>query len=467
MISLTVRQLQEVTKGELLNQAEGIQSRKFTGVSVDSRTLVDGNLFMALPGENQDGHDFVGQALKKNAGAILVEKPKAGKILSEHKPEIPLISVSQTKPALENLARFYRQRFKLPVIAVTGSNGKTTTKEMLAHTLAKKFNVLKSPDSYNTLIGTSLTIFQLSEKTEMLVVEIGANQFGEIAHIAGLVSPSLAVILNIGPSHLEFFGSLEKVAQAKFELLEQLPKDNPVFLNMDDPLLSKRAKAEKHPVKTFAIEHEADFRAVQTIISGNGHIDFKVNQNQIRLNMLGRHNIYNALATYAVADHFHLSPPEIAKALESFRPASRRMEILESGGIKIINDSYNANPASMSAALTTLAETKTSGRKIAVLGDMLELGKESERFHRDTGRQVAELKIDYLLAVGELSKKIMEEAVSRKMNSKNVTTFPDAEKAGKALLKIVKPGDTVLLKGSRRMKLEQIAILLSKQHSHN
>jgi UDP-N-acetylmuramoyl-tripeptide--D-alanyl-D-alanine ligase len=265
------------------------------------------------------------------------------------------------------------------------------------------------------------------------------------------------VILNIGPAHLETFGSLENVAKAKFELLDRLPEDKPAFLNLDDPFLRKRASQEKHKVVSFALQTKADYQALDLLISGNGHIDFKVRHNLVRLNLLGRHNVYNALATYAVAESFGLSHQEIAQVLENYKPAHLRMEILETGGVKLINDSYNANPASVLAALESLMQTKTTGRRIAVLGDMLELGNEAKKLHEEIGKKAAESELDYLLTVGVLAEFIARSAEVNGFSKKKVKSFDNNQAAIEHLLEILKPGDTVLLKGSRRMRLEEIA----------
>ena len=274
--------------------------------------------------------------------------------------------------------------------------------------------------------------------------------------MAEIAQPTSAVILNIGPAHLETFGSLENVAKAKFELLDKLPEDKTAFLNLDDLILKKRASQEKHRVVSFALHNQADYQALDVIISGNGHIDFKVRHNLVRLNLLGRHNVYNALATYAVAEGFGMSHLEIARVLANYQPAHLRMETLEIGGVKIINDSYNANPASMLAALESLRQTKTAGKRIAVLGDMLELGNEAKKLHEEIGKKAAESELDYLLTVGVLAEFIARSAEVNGISKKRVKSFDNNQAAAGHLIEILKPGDTVLLKGSRRIKLEEI-----------
>jgi len=468
MISLTVDELIRQVKGELDNPKAEFLQREFRGVSIDSRMVTPGNLFVALTGENQDGHDFVSEAVTKKAAAVLVQKDRSQKIDLGRITQVPVIQVNDTRIALQELAYNYRRKFDLPVIGITGSNGKTTTKEMIAHVLETKYRVLKSQKSFNTLIGVPLTIFELSSQTEILVLELGTSQFGEIYKLAELAQPNLAVFLNIAPAHLENFGSLENVAKAKFELLEKLPADKPVFMNLDDRILCQRAAIEKHKVISYAIDNPADYQALDVIISGNGHLDFKVKQNSLRLNLLGRHNVYNALAAYAIGDYFKLSPQKISQALQDYHPAHLRMEIQEIRGAKIINDSYNANPASMLAALEALAVSRTSGRRIAVLGDMLELGKKSAELHQEVGQKIPQLKIDLLITVGEQAENLARGAVKNGMPAGAIRSLEDKKRAAQYLLSLIKPGDTVLLKGSRGMKMEEILKwLLPKESKEN
>lgn len=456
MISLTVSELINQVKGKLLNPSPEFLQKKFEGVSIDSRTVTAGNLFVALTGENQDGHDFILQAIEKKAAAVLVQKDRSQKIDSKKVSNAPIVQVEDTRLALQELAYHYRRKFDLPAIGITGSNGKTTTKEMIAQVLETKFRVLKSQKSFNTLIGIPLTIFELSSQTEILVLELGTSQFGEIYKLSELAQPNLAVFLNIAPAHLEYFGSLENVAKAKFELLEKLPTDKPVFVNLDDQILRQRAAIGKHKVISYAIDTPADYQALDVIISGNGHLDFRVKKNPLRLNLLGRHNVYNALVAYAVGDFFKLSPQQISQALQNYHPAHLRMEIREVRGARIINDSYNANPASMLAALEALAVSKTSGRRIAVLGDMLELGEKSAELHQEVGQKIPRLKIDLLITVGDQAEHLARGAVKNGMPAGAIRSLEDKKRAAQYLLSLIKPGDTVLLKGSRGMKMEEI-----------
>ena len=468
MISLTVSELIKQVKGKLLNPNPEFLQKKFEGVTIDSRTVAVGNLFVALTGEIRDGHDFVLQAIDKKAAAVLVQKNRSQKIDLGRITQVPVIQVNDTRIALQELAYNYRRKFDLPVIGITGSNGKTTTKEMIARVLETKYRVLKSQKSFNTLIGVPLTIFELSPQTEILVLELGTSQFGEIYKLAELAQPNLAVFLNIAPAHLESFGSLENVAKAKFELLEKLPGDKPVFINFDDQILRQRAATEKHKIISYAIDNPADYQALDVIISGNGHLDFKVKQNSFRLNLLGRHNVYNALAAYAIGDYLKLSPQKISQALQDYHPAHLRMEIQEIRGARIINDSCNANPASMLAALEALAVSNTSGRRIAVLGEMLELGEKSVELHQEVGQKIPQLKIDLLITVGDQAEHFARGAVQSGMPASAIRSLEDKKRAGQYLLSLIKPGDTVLLKGSRGMKMEEILKwLLPKESKEN
>ena len=457
MISLSVKELLQVVRGKLVKTVPDFLEKSFVGVSIDSRSLVKGNLFVGISGERNDGHDFVSQAVSRGAAVILIEESKTRKLDQTLLSNVPTIAVTDTRAALQELAGYYRRKFDLPVLAITGSNGKTTTKEMIAQVLETKYEVLKSQRSFNTLIGVPLTIFELSPQTELMVLELGTSQFGEIARLAELSRPTLGLILNIVPAHLETFGTLENVAKAKFELLDELPEKSPVFLNLDDAILRARASSEKHRIISFAWESAADYQAKEVAISDNGHIDFRVKENLVRLNLLGRHNIYNALAAYAVGEYFNVTPQAITQALEAYRPVHLRMEIQVVRGVKIINDCYNANPASMVSALESLQLTSTSGSRIAVLADMLELGDQAAELHSKIGQKVFELGIDYLVTVGELAENIAISALENGMAKSKVKSFKDKVEAGTFLLSLIQPGDTILLKGSRGMKMEELA----------
>jgi len=465
MIELKYKQLLDIVKGKPFPE-KPLEDLMLRGISIDSRKIELQNLFIAIEGEKFDGHDFIKQALDKGASCAIISEDRLSN------KEIPCLTstsgkravlVKDTRTALQNIARWYRDKFRVKVVGVTGTNGKTTTKEMIAEVLSRKYRVIRSEKSFNNQIGVPLTLLKITPETEVLVLELGMNQPGEIEILTKMVNPDIGLITNIGPAHLEFMGSLEKIAQAKFELLDNMDEKGKIVLNADDAWLSKRAKTEKRKVYTFGLEKKADFMAKNICQNGNGFFSFSVNDLiPINLKLLGKHNIYNALAAFSTGSILQVGNEEIKKALESYTPFQLRMELSEVDGIKILNDSYNANPTSMGMALETLKGMKTSGNKVAVLGDMLELGEKSLEFHKKIGVKVKECEIDYLFTFGGLSSGIAQGAKDKGFEKKNIFSFQDKKSLLENLLEILKPGDLVLFKGSRKMGLEEIVDGLKK-----
>jgi len=462
MIKASLKELARVLKGQLSGgQPEG--SSYIEGVCIDSRITQKGNLFVALQGEHHDGHDFVSEAAAKGASCAIVDEGRLKDKDEKSKQKIPFLAVEDTRKGLQDLARWYLKKFSLKTVAITGSNGKTTTKDMIASVLSQDYNVIKSPKSYNTQIGVPLTIFELDQDTEVLVLELGASMLGEIEGLTRLSQPDMGVITNISPAHLEFFGSFENVVRAKLELLDNMKDDKIAVLNSDDESLLARAKVEKKRVVTFGTQRKADFRADDVSFSDKGEVGFVINRKfPVRLKLVGRHNVYNALAAFAVASLWQVDPKRAVQALEGFTPPDLRMELEEFDGIKVLNDSYNANPASMENALETLRQIKTAGRRIAVLGDMLELGEKSQSLHQEVGNKVFDCGIDILVTVGGLSKWIARSAREKGLDNSSITSFEHKAEVSTFLRENLKPGDVVLVKGSRKMKLEDVVESLKK-----
>jgi UDP-N-acetylmuramoyl-tripeptide--D-alanyl-D-alanine ligase len=466
MIKLSLKELIQVTQGELLTKGFN-NSSYMEGVSIDSRTLKKGNLFVALEGENYNGHDFIPHVITAGVSCVLVKKAKVRNIDESIKGEIALIGVDDTRKALQDLGSWYRKKFSVKTVAITGSNGKTTTKDMTAEVLSTRYKVIKSPQSYNTRIGVPLTLFNLSSEVEVLVVELGASKLGEIEMLTRISLPDIGVITNITSAHLEFFGSFDNVIQAKFELLENMPQDKTAVLNIDDESLFNRMKREKKKVVTYGIDKKADFRAEDITFSDRGEVGFKINgKMRVQLKLVGKHNVYNALAAFAVGDLLGIDKERIAQVLRNFTSPHLRMEPVEFEGIRVINDSYNANPSSMENALNAIRQIKTSGRKVAVLGDMLELGEKSETFHRELGERVVESGIDLLITVGQLAKWIGRGAKKRGLENSSNKSFEDKGKVIQFLRQSLEPGDLVLVKGSRRLKLEDLVEDLRRIYSN-
>lgn len=434
-------------------QLVGILGRNLSpvGVSTDSRHLESGELFIALSGEHFDGHDYVASALARGASAAVVEAGRTGVLAGV---EGPLLVVKSALEALGQIAAHYRRRFELPVIGIAGSSGKTTTKDMVAAVLSKRYKVLKTVGTENNEIGVPKTLLQLTPEHEAVVLELAARKAGDIRYLCSIAQPTLGALLNIGTAHLEFFESVEGVAKAKGELLEYLDESSIALINADDRVVCQGVQRTKGRLLTFGFQCESKFRGEGLILDQKGCGHFLLHNFPIDLQIPGKHNAYNALAAAAIGIELGVASSQIQEALSSFRPPSRRSEVTCKNGVTIINDSYNANPNSMRAALDMLtAMTGTGGRKIALLGDMLELGELSPQLHADVGHQAAEV-VDILLAIGPHSQHIVEAAQAAGLT--RAYHFADKEQAVSYLTSELQPGDIFIAKASRGMGLWEV-----------
>ena len=469
MSLFTVEEILEVLSARLLaGRTPSCFKKRGKRVQTDSRLVGKGDLFVAFEGERFDGHAFVPTALSKGAVAAIVRESYQLSASPKRGAETPvLIGVKDTLAAYQQLATHHRSRFAIPVIAVTGSNGKTTTKEMVAHVVAQRWRTLKTEGNLNNRIGVPQTLFQLTARHQAAVIEMGVDRQGQTTRLCEIAKPTVGLITNIGPDHLEFFGSMEGSAQAKAELLEELPEDGAIILNADDEYFDYLAARARCRVVAFGLSPKADVRAVGTRSDDKGGTVFglvlpgKSRQTEVRIAAQGTHNVSNALAAAAVGHALGLPGAAIADGLGKFRPAAMRSQISTVHGVQLINDCYNANPASMKAALRLLADLGRGKRSIAALGDMLELGTDSKRMHREVGAFVAEQHIDHLLACGALGRDIAEGARQAGMAPDRVLEFPDSAAGGAALKSMVRQGDVVLVKASRGMKMEQVVEILT------
>lgn len=445
--------LEKVLNSEIVTGEELVLPR-LSGISIDSRTLKEGELFFAIIGDNNNGHDFVADVIEKGAVAAVVNKSQAARFKDINSGRI--LVVNDTHEALLNLAGYIRRRTDAGFMAVTGSNGKTTTKEMLYAILNSKYKSFRSPGNLNNLFGLPLSLGMMPDETEYAIFELGISTPGEMTRLARIIKPELALIINIGPAHLETLGSLENVVRAKFELIDNLPVGATVVLNADDKNITDEAKKRNLNYIGFGIENDCQFQA-----SGIGHDDggryfFDLNQQTYQLKVCGQVNIYNALAAMAASSVWGCGPDEWHKGLDNFEPVSMRMGVEQCGSLKLLVDCYNANPDSVAASLACFGGYQCDGRKIAVLGDMLELGQDAKRFHLEAGEQVAGAGVDFLLCLGSESVHIAEGAMQAGLAGEAVSTFDDHEKILSHLLQLVQPGDMILFKGSRGMALEKI-----------
>ncbi len=421
---------------------------KFDCVCTDTRKITDGCLFIAIDGENFDGHDFAKKAIEHGAQAVVVHKDCG---LGERQ-----LLVENTRTALLDLAGYYRSLFNIPVIGVTGSVGKTTTKEMVHAVMSSKYNTLKNEGNLNNEIGVPLTLFRLEKSHEAAVIEMGMSDFGEISRMTKAVRPDVAVISNIGISHIENLGSREGILRAKLEILEGMKSNAPVILNADDDMLIS-VRPGAHPVIYYGIENEkSNFKALE-LTSKEDSIELTVGSpdglGRVSLPYPGRHNVYNSLAAAAAGSLFGIKLEDALGALKNYVPAGMRQRINKKFGMTFIEDCYNASPDSQAAALAVLSGMNAQ-RKIAVIGDMLELGAVSEKAHYGVGEKAAENKVDAVFTYGNRS---LETAKGAKNGGiALVRSFDDKQKLSAELSEYLRQGDAVLFKASRGMKLEEV-----------
>lgn len=417
-------------------------------VCTDTRKIQPGSLFVCLRGERFDGHSFASQAAQLGAAALLVDHPVDA--------DVPQLVVTDTGKALLQLAGWYRRRFQLPVVGLTGSVGKTTTKEFIALVLGAKYNTLKTQGNLNNEIGVPQMLFRLEDSHTAAVIEMGMNHFGEISRLTRAVAPTVGLITNIGVSHIENLGSRAGILQAKLEILEGMAPDAPLIVNMDNDML-RTVKLGHRPLLTFAIDDQsADFTATDIAEQGST-TTFTVHHSAftqpVTIPTVGIHNVYNALAAMAVGYVTGVDPAAAASALANYVPAGMRQNLVQVGGVQVIEDCYNASPDSMRAALQTLGKLPVR-RRYAVLGAMLELGDYAKEAHTQVGKMAAENGIDGVLAYGADAAYIVEAA--KQAGLENARLFDTKEALAQALAQQVQPGDGVLFKGSRGMHLEDV-----------
>jgi UDP-N-acetylmuramoyl-tripeptide--D-alanyl-D-alanine ligase len=458
-----------LTLGEiaaLVGSSCGAPQKEVCGYSIDSRTLGPGQLFFAIRGPRFDGHQFIAQALERGAAGAVVEQ-------GFHAPageEIPplLIPVPDTVAALQALARAVRRKWGRKLVAVTGSTGKSTTKEMIATLLARRLRVLKSPGNLNNDYGLPLALLALAPKHDVAVMELAMSAAGEIARLAGIAEPDIGVITNVAPVHLQFFESVDSIARAKQELVDYLAirgAQGIAVLNQDDPRVKKFARGFPGRVLTFGFTEGADLRALQVGPGERNGTEVRVSapsyEEKFLIPLPGQHNVHNALAALAAASLFDLSTNDLREALAGFRNLHQRSEILTlPGGITVVNDCYNSNPLAMEHMLATLAAWPGAERRIVVAGEMLELGRTSPELHREVGRRCAESGLSWLVAVQGDARSFLEGAAAAGMPGERMRFFPDAGQAGEFVQGLLRPGDVILVKGSRAVHLETAIELL-------
>ena len=442
-MELSLKEIVQAAKGTLV-QGDGEFVVK--GISTDTRTIEKGMLFVALSGESFDGHKFVDVAEEKGAGALLVQK--------EVKSSLPVIMVKDTRLALGDIAAFYMAKLNIPTVAVTGSVGKTTTKDMIAAVLGKHFNTGKTRGNHNNDIGVPLTVFSYTPENTAAVVEMGMNHFNEISYLTNMVKPDIAIITNVGVSHIEYLGSREGILKAKCEIFEGLKKGGKAIVNGDNDMLIT-LKGTRDDIVFFGLDPSFDIYADNIKDRGIEGTDCTIHKGDksfdVSIHIPGRHMVSNALAAAGAGFELGMTCEEIKQGIEEFVPTGMRMDIIKGDRLTIINDAYNSNPVSAKAAIDVLAAAK--GKKCAVLGDMYELGSFGPSLHREVGEYAAKKGIDEIIAVGEISLDLYEGAKSVRENG--VHYFKTQEEMLEHITERIQENMTVLVKASRGMKLEK------------
>lgn len=460
MEGFTIQDIIKATKGQLIN---GNPATVVSSISTDSRTLKEGDLFVALIGERFDGHDFIKQAIERGAIGAIVSREIDQNIGC-------IIKVADTLQALGDIAKFYREKFYIPVIGITGSNGKTTTKDMIASVLQEKYKVLKSEGNLNNTIGLPLTIFNLSSSHEILVLEMGISIPGEMSRLIEIAKPNIAVITNISPTHLEFLGSVEGVVAEKGILARSADIG---VLNADDPNVANMRNGIVGKTIFYGIKEPADVMAVDIDMDQYGKPSFRLvvksnieGEVDIKIPSIGKHNVYNALRAASVGTVFGIELDLIREALEKYQPMDMRMQRLEMEGITIIDDTYNSNPASLIAAVDFLISMNNRKKKVLVAGDMLELGEHSDDLHAEVGSYIGKNAKDALytlITVGEKSVNIAKSAIKSGFDESKVIICKTNSEAVFQLHSMLDKIDMVLVKGSRGMRMEEIVNKLEEK----
>ena len=457
MKNLTVKDILKVTKGELLLGEENLECKTF---SKDTRKIKKGDTYIGIKGETFDGSSFWKQALENGAQAVIIENVEVTKEEKEKFKGKVIIKVKNTLEALYEMAKYKRSLYNIPVVAITGSVGKTSTKDIVANVVGQKYKTLKTIGNNNNNIGLPFTILRMQDE-EIAVLEMGMNHFGEISLLTSIAKPTICVITNIGTSHIGNLGSRENILKAKLEILEG-NKNPTIIINNDNDLLHKWYEENKNikNILTYGINEKSDINAEKMILEPNySEYECKIDgiENKIKVPIGGEHFVLNSLCALTVGKALGIETKKIIKGIEGFELTKKRMDITTlKGGVKIVNDAYNASFESMKASLKVLSEFKEN-RKIAVLGDMFELGDFSKELHEKVGHEVVENKIDILICNGENSKNIVEQAKKDGMNKDKIYYFDNKNEILKTLGKIAKPGDIILFKASNGMKFYELA----------
>ena len=458
--SLSILHFQEILEATGGIPIRGNCTGVFYGISTDSRHIVQGSLFIPLVGERYDGHDFLQAAVAGGATGFLIQKDSDKKQLFRDETTTVIV-VEDTLKALGDIAHYWRRKFKASVIAITGSSGKTTTKEMIAEIAGLAKNIIKAKGNFNNLVGVPLTLLNIRDQHEAVILEMGTNSRGEIEKLTRIAEPDIGLITNIGPAHLDGLKSLDIIREEKCDLFRNMADSGIAIINMDDAYLGKSANIWHGKSITFGLTHDADVSADKITMRGRHGVSFILNikesREEIHLLAPGEHNIVNALAAAATSWAMGMALPIICQGLTAFKPVKGRMEITElKNGAFIINDTYNANPASVREALKTLRDLRGNHRSTVILGDMLELGDHAHQMHEDMGSLMADTGVGAIFLKGSFSQATAAGAIKRNMPENGIFFFETPEEILPCLKSSLKEGDWILVKGSRMMKMEEV-----------
>jgi len=462
MIKQSIEMIVKSCNGVIINKGNVDIVNK---ISTDTRTIEEGSIFIPLVGENFDGHMFIEDAIKNGASVVLIQEGKLDNI--DIPQNVSIIQVKDTLNALKDIAYYYRNLFHIPFIGVTGSVGKTSTKDLISGVLSGKYNVHKNIGNFNNEIGLPMTLFNLKEHHEISVLEMGMSSYGEILDLVNIVKPEIGVITNIGVSHIEHLGSKENIMKAKMEIATNLGKQNYLLVNGDDEYLKNIDKdGKEYEVVFYGLSSNNDFypNMVEDLGEDGSRVtlDIKGKATTFIIKQLGLHNVYNGLAAIWIGLKYNMTSSEIQNGLDNFEPSKMRLEIIDKGNMKIINDAYNASPDSMKAALDVLENIKAN-RRIAVLGNMFEMGSFAEEGHRSVGEYLTRKKIDMLITVGDMATWIGLEAKKNGLDEKNIFSVLSNDEAIKILEEHISDNDIILIKGSRSMTMEEIVRFLQER----
>jgi UDP-N-acetylmuramoyl-tripeptide--D-alanyl-D-alanine ligase len=462
MENVRVQDIINVTNGRLLCGNENIS---IENIIINSKDSENNALFVPIIGERVDAHNFISEALQNGAAASLTSKKNAKLNLNEVNENKAVILVEDTLKALQALAKYYRKRFTLPIVGVTGSVGKTSTREMIAAALSAKYKTFKTKKNLNGQIGVPITLSNLSNTDEIAVLEMGISEENEMEKLVEMVRPDVAVITNIGIAHIEQLGSKENIRNEKLKIIDKMFDCGKVFLNADDDMLLELKDKLKQDIIYYGLNNKAQYYA-KDIDTASGFPEFiavcRGTEIKVKLSVIGKHNVQNAMVALAVADCYGVFLKDAVKEIENYKGAAGRGKILYKNDIIIIDDVYNASPDSMISGLNSLLDIQIAGKKIAVLADMKELGAESIRYHREIGEYIADKNIDILICIGELAKEIAVSAKSNPKDTIDIQMFASNILAIKYLKDNIKGGDAVWIKGSNSMKLNEIIESLAK-----